>query len=126
MRFPIGAALLCLLLSAPARAHDVEVGATIICDTRQQVERFVSYMRAEHASAVNAVSAVNAEERDHSACGMSKLAFLRGSSVATMRTKEETFEIVEILVVGVATQNGVQAVVPSVYFAVFKLEENRA
>jgi hypothetical protein len=123
MRFPIGAALLCLLLSAPARAHDVEVGATIICDTRQQVERFVSYMRAEHASAV---SAVNAEERDHSACGMSKLAFLRGSSVATMRTKEETFEIVEILVVGVATQNGVQAVVPSVYFAVFKLEENRA
>src|ERR1700704_5262757 len=119
MRFPIGVALFCLLLSAPARAHDVEVGTTIICDTQKQVERFVSYMRAEHASAV---SAVNAEEQDHSACGMSKLAFLRGSSIITMRTKEDTFEIVEILVVGIATPQGVQAVVPNVYFAVFKVE----
>ena len=123
MRFPIGVALLCLFLSAPARAHDVEVGTTIICDTQKQVERFVSYMRGKHASAV---SAVNAEEQDHSACGMSKLAFLRGSSITTMRTKEDTFEIVEILVVGIATQQGVQAVVPNVYFAVFKVEENRA
>jgi hypothetical protein len=126
MRFPIGVALFCLFLSAPARAHDVEVGTTIICDTQKQVERFVSYMRAKHASAVNAVSAVNAEEQDHSACGMSKLAFLRGSSIITMRTKEDTFEIVEILVVGIATPQGVQAVVPNVYFAVFKVEEGRA
>jgi hypothetical protein len=38
----------------------------------------------------------------------------------------ETFEIVEILVVGVATEAGVQQTVPAVYFAVFKVDEERA
>ena len=126
MKLSIGAALFCLLLSAPARAHDFEVGITIICDTQRQVERFVSYMRGNAESAVSAVSSVNAEEHDQRACGMSKLAFLRGSSIATMRTKDQTFEIVEILVVGVATPDGVQPVAPNVYFAVFNVKENRA
>jgi hypothetical protein len=72
------------------------------------------------------VSAVNAEENNQGACGMSKLAFVRGASIATVRTKDETYEIVEILVVGVPTEAGVKAAVPSVFFAVFKLEESRA
>ncbi len=126
MKLPTGAALLCLLLSAPARAHDFELGTTIICDTQRQVERFVSHVRGHAESAVSAVSAVNAEENNQTACGMSKLVFLRGASIATLRTKDETFEIVEILVVGVATESGVQAAAPNVYFAVFKVEESRA
>jgi hypothetical protein len=126
MRFPIVAALLCLLLSAPARAHDFEVGTTIICDTQRQAERFVSRIRGHAESAGSAVSAVNAEENNQGACGMSKLAFVRGASIATVRTKDETYEIVEILVVGVPTEGGVKAAVPSVFFAVFELEESRA
>ncbi|HEY6255668.1 MAG TPA: hypothetical protein VIY51_07705 [Xanthobacteraceae bacterium] len=123
MKFRFGAVLLCLLLSAPARAHEVEVGTTIICDTQRQVERFVSLM---HGNAQSAVSTVNAEEKNQSACGMSKLAFVRGLSLAMVRTKDQTFEIVEILVVGVASEAGVQAVVPNVQFAVFKVEEKSA
>jgi hypothetical protein len=125
MRISIGAAL-CLLLSAPARAHEVEVGTAIVCDTQQQVERFVSFMRGSARSAVSAVSAVNAEAHDKSACGMSRLAFMRGASLAVAHTKEATFEIVEILVVGVATEAGVQQTIPAVYFAVFKVDEERA
>jgi hypothetical protein len=126
MRISIGAALFCLFLSAPARAHEVEVGTAIVCDTQQQVERFVSFMRGSARSAVSAVCAVNAEEHDKSACGMSKLAFMRGASLSVARTKEETFEIVEILVVGVAAEEGGQQTIPAVYFAVFKGDEERA
>jgi hypothetical protein len=138
MKYAISAALFCLLLSAPARAqdigaqaagpqaigpHDIEVGTTIVCDTQQEVERFVSLMRGSTLSTNSAVNTINAEENDRNACGVSKLAFLRGASLATVRARDETFEITEILVVGVATEAGVRAAVPNVYFAVFKVEE---
>ena len=151
MKYAISAALFCLLLSAPARAqdigaqdigaqatgpqatgpqgphdigpHDIAGGATIVCDTQHEVERFVALMRGNVRSANSAVSTINAEENDRNACGVSKLAFLRGATLATVRTRDETFEIAEILVVGVATEAGVRPAIPSVYFAVFKVEE---
>jgi hypothetical protein len=60
------------------------------------VERFVALMRGKARSA----STINAEENDRNACGVSKLAFLRGATLATVRTRAKTFEIAEILVVG--------------------------
>jgi len=123
MKFLVPAVMLSLLLGAPARADEVEVGSALICDTRQQVEHLVSFMRGDVQSAVNAV---NAAEHNQTACGMSSLAFLRGSNLATVRTKEETFQIVEILVVGVVTEGGVRAVVPNVYISLFKVAEGRA
>jgi hypothetical protein len=138
MKYAISAALFCLLLSAPARAqdigpqdigpqdtgpHDIAVGTTIVCDTQHEVKRFVALMRGNVRSANSAVSTINAEQNDRNACGVSKLAFLRGATRATERTRDETFEIVEILVVGVATAAGVRPAIPSVYFAVFKVEE---
>jgi hypothetical protein len=129
MRFLGSAVVLSLLVlaSAPVRcqeaAHAVEVGNALICDTRQQVERIVSFMRGDLQSAVNAV---NAAERDGTACGMSRLAFVRGAKLAIVRTREEAFQIVEILVVGVVTEAGVQAIVPNVQVSLFKIEEGRA
>jgi hypothetical protein len=136
MKVLSSAAVLSLLLaSAPVRgqeaaqptaqpnASEVEVGNALVCDTRQQVERIVSLMRGDLQSAVNAV---NAAEHGPTACGMSRLAFVRGANLATMRTKEETFQIVEILVVGVVTEAGVQAVVPNVQVSLVKVEESRA
>jgi hypothetical protein len=133
------AVLSLLLASAPVRgqeaaratpqpiaqptASDVEVGNALVCDTRQQAERIVALMRGDLQSAVNAV---NAAEHDRTACGMSHLAFLRGANLATVRTKEETFQIVEILVVGVVTDGGVQAVVPNLQVSLFRVEESRA
>jgi hypothetical protein len=108
---------------AQASASEVEVGDALVCDTRQQVERIVSFMRGDLQRAVNAV---NAAEHDRTACGMSRLAFVRGANLATLRTREETFQIVEILVVGVVTEAGVQAIVPNVQVSLVKVEEGRA
>jgi hypothetical protein len=129
------AVLSVLLASAPLRgqeaarqiaqigASEVEVGNALVCDTRQQAERIVSLM---HGDLQRAVNAVNAAEHDQTACGLSHLAFLRGANLATLRTKEGTFQIVEILVVGVVTEGGVQAVVPNLQVSLFKVDESRA
>jgi len=106
--------------ASTAWTQDIEVGTALICDTQRQVERLVSLM---HGDAQKALSAVNTEEKDPTACGMASLAFLRGSSLATIRTKDETFQIVEILVVGLVTQTGVRAVAPNIYISLFKVEE---
>jgi hypothetical protein len=109
MKYAISAALFCLLLSAPARAQDIgpktsaqdiEVGTTIVCDIQHEVERFVALMRGNARSANSAVNTISAEENDRNASGVSKLAFRRGATLATVRTRDETFEIAEILVVG--------------------------
>ena len=41
-RYTLGIAALSLLLCVPSRAHKIEVGTGIFCDTQQQVERFVA------------------------------------------------------------------------------------
>jgi hypothetical protein len=57
------------------------------------------------------------------ACGEANIAFVRGSHVATVRTKDQTVEIVEILVLRLVTPTGVRATAPAVYYSLFKIDE---
>jgi hypothetical protein len=50
------------------------------------------------------------------------VANVRGAKAGTARSKAATFEIVEVLVVGVETQRGLQQASPAVYFTLFKVE----
>src|SRR5579864_471549 len=93
-------ALLCLLLCSPVRAQEIEYGTGPICDTQQQAEQLVAHLKGDLNAAV---SAVNANERDPQACGLATVAFVRGAKLATARSKDATFQIVRILVVGVRT-----------------------
>jgi hypothetical protein len=113
-------ALLSLLLCLPAQAQEIEYGKGLICDTRQQAEHLVRYLDGDVGAALRAV---NAEEHDPSACAVVSVAFVRGPELATVRSKDKTFQIVRILVVGVSTPRGFQSVVPAAYFSLFKVEE---
>jgi len=113
-------ALLSLLLSSPARGQEVEYGTGLICDTRQQAEQLVAHLNGDVAAAV---SAVNTEEHDPKACGVATVAFVRGPELATARSKDATFRIVRILVVGLRTASGFEPVTPAVYVSLFKIEE---
>ena len=114
--------MLSLTLPAAARAQEVEVGAVVICDTQQQAERLGKLM---HGDAKVALSAVNSEEYP-SACGLANLEYLRGPSLVTVRNQDQTFEIARVMVLGVATENGVQSVTPKLYFIVVKIDERIA
>jgi hypothetical protein len=66
---------------------------------------------------------VNANEHDPKACGLATVAFVRGAKLATARSKDATFAIVRILVVGVRTASGFQSIVPAAYVSLFEVEE---
>src|SRR5882672_11356152 len=106
----LGLALISLLLSGPAQAKNIEVGSGIFCDTQKQVERFVTIF---HGDAEAAINTVNAEVKNPTACVAATIAFIRGPEVATARTWHVTFHIVQIFVIGILTEDGVQTTAPS-------------
>ena len=114
---------LVLVLGLPARAQEVEVGTGLICDTQEQVERFVSLYDGDAQSTVNSV---NAAEHDPTACAVSTMAYVRGPQLATARNKDMAFQIVPILVLGVVTEAGVKSMTPAPFFSLFEVEELRA
>ena len=111
-----------VLLSLPSRAQEVEVGTSLICDTQEQVERFVTLYDGDAQSTVNNV---NAAEHDPTACAVSTTAYVRGRQLAIASNKHTTFQIVPILVLGVITEDGVKSVTPAPFFSVFEVEEIR-
>jgi hypothetical protein len=121
-------ALISLLLCAPAHAQDdgagdqrdVEVGDTLLCDTQEQAERYIAHFNGDTEAAV---SAVNREEGDPSACTLMSAAFVRGPNVAAASQGNMGFRIVRILVLGVAGPEGFRAVTPAPYFTVFGVTE---
>ena len=107
-------------LGSPARAQEVEVGTGLVCDTREQVERFVALYDGDPQSTANSV---NAAENNPTACGVTTMAYVRGRQLATARNKDTAFQIVPILVLGVVTEAGVESVTPAQFFSVFEIEE---
>src|SRR5215475_9848405 len=109
-------ALPMLVFCAPARAHEVETGTGVICDTREQAQRLALLLDKD---AQTAITTVNAEARDPTACALATVAYVRGAKAGTARSKAGTFEIVEVLVIGVGTGRGLQQASPAVYFTLF-------
>src|SRR5215475_11061891 len=99
----------------PAQAAEIQVGTALVCDTEQQAERFIAFYDGD---AQTAVEAVNAEVRNPTACALAKIAYMPGPPLATTRKMVATFQIVQVLVIGIITPNGVQAVEPAHFFSV--------
>jgi hypothetical protein len=112
-----------LLMELPAQAADVQVGTALVCDTEQQVARFIAFYDGD---AETAVGAVNAEVRNPTACALAAIAFVPGPPLATTRKKLATFQIVPVLVIGIVTPNGVRAIEPAYFFSVLEVEERDA
>jgi hypothetical protein len=123
IRYAIHLVLLSVLLCFSARAQEVEVGTGIVCDTQRQMERFVSLFDGDPEAAVKAV---NAEEAEPNACVVATIAYVRGPHITTLRTKSATFQIVRVLVVGILTEAGFRATVPSALFSAQRIEERAA
>ena len=103
----------------PARADDLQIGTSLVCDTQQQVERFVTLYDGDVQTAV---STVNAEEHDPNACVIATMVYVQGPPLATTTSKDKMFHIVPVLVVGVVTPEGVQAVEPVQFFSAEEVE----
>jgi len=123
LSYALCVAALSLLLSIPSRAHNIEVGTGVFCDTQKQMERFVAVFDGDAQTAVNAV---NAEENDPTACVFGTIAFIRGPEAATARSRSGTYHIVRVIVVGFMTHSGFQAAGPAASFSAEKIDERIA
>ena len=113
------------LLAAPfcvpahaADAADYEVAWSLVCDTQEQVERFVALFAGDAQAAIRVV---NAEQKN--ACAMMNIAFVRGNQLGTARHGDNAFHITHILVIGVENGNGIQPVQPAAYYSGFGVKE---
>src|SRR5260370_42454712 len=107
MKFTLQVVALLMALIFPARAQETEHGDSIVCATQAQAERLATILDRNTNTAINIV---NAEEHDPSACFTATVAFVRGARIGTTRNTSATFNIVEILVVGIDTGEGVRSV----------------
>jgi hypothetical protein len=101
-------------------ASDYEVGASLVCDTQAQAERFVAVFTGD---AQDAIRVVNAEEQNPSACVIRSVVYVRGTQIGMVRHGDSAFEIVRILVIGIETESDIVLVRPSIYFSVFSVKE---
>jgi hypothetical protein len=97
------ALLVALGLPQPAKAQQQAHG--IICDTADQVRRFVM---ADDTRAI--LSAINAEKPQ--SCALMNVSFYVGNVDATLVTKDGVWQITHVLIVGVVTHGGVRSVLP--------------
>jgi hypothetical protein len=122
------AALMILALALPAAAQsrkpdskDIEIGAGLVCDTQEQIRRYVEVFRGDP---VEAAKQVNKEVGQEEACAFGTVAFVRGADVARVRDKDDkAVKIAEILVVGIGTSGGIMEIEPQRWFTLFPTEE---
>lgn len=84
-------------LTVPSPADKLQVGTGVICDTQEEVTRFVKLME-EHDAGV-AMQAVNRDTGKPLACGMATVAFRTGKDFGEVRNGHRSFKIMQIEVV---------------------------
>ena len=124
---------LALALALTAQAQEgqgqgqerVEIDTNLICDTPQQVERFVTLLDENKGSAEAAIDAVNEENKTQDACVIATAAYRRAGVAATIKNTEATFDVTRIVVIGVYTVNGLERSMPTEFFALLLHESEQ-
>lgn len=82
----------------------IEVGMGVICDTENEVTRFVQMIGEQDASV--AIEAVNREVSKPVACGLATVAFKTGKQLGDVRNGNGTYTIMEISIVAATANDG--------------------
>jgi hypothetical protein len=107
----------------PGRDSSTEIGTGIVCDSAQQIERYVA-LKAEGARPDQAIQLVNAEAKSPHACGLVVVAFIPGAEVGNLSVTGGTLRVIEIIIVAAATHAGWNSVPATTqYTAVFVRSE---
>ena len=104
-----------------ARAQEVEVSVGLICDTQKQVESYVE----KFTTAEETLAAVNLEANDPQACIVTKFAYVQGNDLSVVKNRLGSFWVVEIVVVGVETHQGMMQLQPALFYSLRKVQEDR-
>lgn len=108
--------------AAPPDTNEILTGSGLVCDTKEQAERFVSLM-SENEDVARTLHAVNEEAGDAHACVVATIGFVPGAKVADLTKDGAIVHVIEIRVVAVATARGLQPIEPKTYYSVIASDE---
>jgi hypothetical protein len=103
MRFPVRVPMLLMLSCLPSMAQGqlssavqdkIEIGQGVVCDTLEQVQRYVA-LRGNGAETSGALQTVNNEARN-GACGVALVMFSAGAHVADLTVQGKFLSILQI------------------------------
>jgi hypothetical protein len=95
----------------------------LICDTQEQAERFVLILRD---NVEKAIGTVNAEAGTPNACMVATYGFVPGQTVSEVERNGAIVNVVEVRVMAVATNGGLQMIEPKVYYSVIPTNDRIA
>lgn len=110
----IGAAKASQAAQAPEQTPRFISG--LICDTQEQAERFVLVLRDNNIE--KALGTVNAEAGTPNACMVATYGFVPGHTVSGVERNGAIVNVIEVRVMAVATDGGLQMIEPKVYYSV--------
>jgi hypothetical protein len=116
------AALMSANMGAKADDGSVQTRTALICGTAEQVKNFAVHHPDELQAAL---PAANTEDASGS-CLFAQIAFVAGKGMDRIEQKNATYQVTEIMIVGVATPYGIIAVKPNLAYTVLKVKEAAA
>jgi len=121
-------------LGAKARelpSGDVQAARLVICSTAEKAQNFAAQNHDLQAAIANdgkakAKAKKSSTNDASSACLVAGIAYITGKQMERVRNKDGSYDVTEILLVGVATPYGMLAIEPSVVYTLLKVEEEAA
>lgn len=105
--------------ASPVKAQNAETSPRVIsgliCDTREQAERFVLVLRD---NVEKAIGTVNTEAGTPDACMVATYGFIPGQIVSEIERNGSIVDVIEVRVLAVATTAGMQMIEPKVFYSV--------
>ena len=114
-----GLVLIGIAAASPAVAQSADPSprfvSGLICDTREQAERFVLLLRD---NVEKAIGTVNTEAGTPDACMIATYGYVPGQTVSEVERNGAIVNVIEVRVLAVATTSGLQMIEPKVSYSV--------
>jgi hypothetical protein len=110
---------------APAR--DVQSARLVICSTAEKAQSYAAQNQDLQAAIAEESQATKTDaSAASSACLVAGIAYISGNKMERVQSKDGSYDVTEILIVGVATPYGMLAIEPSVVYTLLKVTEEQA
>ena len=110
-----------------ARSQNVQSARMVICSSAEKAQSFAAqHQDVQAAIAKDETSGGKNAMGTSGACLVAGIAYISGKQMDRVRSKDGSYDITEIMIVGVATPYGMLAIEPSVVYTLLKVNEERA
>ena len=107
--------------------RDVQSARLVICSTAEKAQSYAVQNHDLQAAIANDGQATKTDASTaSSACLVAGIAYISGNKLERVKNKDGSYDVTEILIVGVATPYGMLAIEPSVVYTLLKVTEEQA